>query len=169
MSLCSVENCSSGSANMVSCMQVLTKWVKKTFIDRKTKLGWLQSTESIVFHWLRLTGKKRTLSSFYWALSSQGMRAPCPGLSTLLIKVFVYYFFFTIPTNYFFPRASQVVLVVKNQPAIAGDTRDASSVPGSERFSEEGNGNLLQYPCLENSMDIGTQLTTVHRVLESWT
>ena len=49
------------------------------------------------------------------------------------------------------------MIAVKNLPAIAGDPRDAGSIPGLERFSGEGNGNPLQYPCLENSMDIGTQ------------
>ena len=41
--------------------------------------------------------------------------------------------------------------VVKNLPTNAGDTRDAGSIPGSGR-SGVGNGNPLQYSCLENSM-----------------
>ena len=49
--------------------------------------------------------------------------------------------------------ASQVVLVVKNPPANAGDTRDVGSIPGSGGFSGEENGNLLQYSSLENPMD----------------
>ena len=43
--------------------------------------------------------------------------------------------------------------VVKNLPANAGDTRDAGSIPRSGRSPEEGNGNPLQYSCLENSID----------------
>ena len=43
-------------------------------------------------------------------------------------------------------------LVVKNLPANAGDIRDAGSIPGSGRFSGVGNGNPLQYSCLENTM-----------------
>ena len=42
------------------------------------------------------------------------------------------------------------MLVVKNPPANAGDIRDTGSVPGSGRSDGEGNGNLLQYSCLEN-------------------
>ena len=42
-------------------------------------------------------------------------------------------------------RASQVVLVVKNQPASSGGTRDAGSIPGSGRSSKVGNGNPLQF------------------------
>ena len=64
---------------------------------------------------------------------------------------------------------SQVVLVVKNPPAIAGDARDESSILGSERSSGVGNGTPLQYACLENSMDSGTWQTAVHGVAESWT
>ena len=51
--------------------------------------------------------------------------------------------------------ASQVVLVVKNSPANAGDVRDKGSVPGSERSPGGGHGNPLQYSCLENPMDRG--------------
>ena len=42
-------------------------------------------------------------------------------------------------------RASQVVLVVENLPADAGNIRDAGSVPGSGRSPGGGNGNPLQY------------------------
>ena len=44
-------------------------------------------------------------------------------------------------------RASQVLLVVKDLPANAGDARDTGSVPGWERSPGEGNGNPLQYSC----------------------
>ena len=46
-------------------------------------------------------------------------------------------------------KASQVALVVKNLLTNAGDARDADLIP------REGNGNTLQYSCLENSMDRG--------------
>ena len=52
-------------------------------------------------------------------------------------------------------QASRVALVVKNPLASAGDVRDAGSVPGSGRSLGGGNGNLLQYSCLENSIDRG--------------
>ena len=48
--------------------------------------------------------------------------------------------------------------MVKNLPASAGDT---SSIPGL-RSRGEGNGNSLQYSCLENSMDRGAWQATVH-------
>ena len=59
------------------------------------------------------------------------------------------------------------VLVVKNPPANAGDLRDIGSIPGSGRSLGGGNGNLLQYSCLENSMDRGAWQATVHGVSES--
>ena len=45
--------------------------------------------------------------------------------------------------------------MVKNLPANAGNARDVGLIPGSERYPREGNGNLLQYSCLKNSMDRG--------------
>ena len=62
-----------------------------------------------------------------------------------------------------------MVLVVKNPPANTGDLRDAGSIPGSERSPREGNGNPLQYSCLENSMDSGAWQATVHRVAKCQT
>ena len=47
-------------------------------------------------------------------------------------------------------RASQVVQVVKNPPANAGDIRDAVSIPGWGRSLERGYGNPLRYSYLEN-------------------
>jgi len=64
-------------------------------------------------------------------------------------------------------RAYQVVLVVKNLPINAGDLSDSGSIPGSGRSSEGGNGNPLQYPCLENPMNRGAWQTTVHGVTTS--
>ena len=69
-------------------------------------------------------------------------------------------------TNYL---GSQVVLVVKNPPANAGDLRDAGSIPGSGRCPGGGNGNPLQYSCLENPMDRGAWRATVHRVTKGQT
>ena len=62
-----------------------------------------------------------------------------------------------------------MVLVVKNPPANAGDGRDVGLIPGSGRSPGGGNGNLLQYSCLENPMDRGAWQATVHRVAKSWT
>ena len=58
---------------------------------------------------------------------------------------------------------------MKNPPANAGDTRDTHSVIGSGISPGGGHGNLLQYACLENSMDRGAWLAAVHRVAKSQT
>ena len=60
-------------------------------------------------------------------------------------------------------------LAVKNLPANAGDSEDTGSIPGSGRFPEEGNGNPLQYSCLENPIDRGAWRATVHEVAKSRT
>ena len=62
--------------------------------------------------------------------------------------------------------ASQVVLVVKNLPANAGDIRDAGSITGLERSAGGVHGNPLRYSCLENPMDRGAWWATVQRVTE---
>ena len=51
--------------------------------------------------------------------------------------------------------ASQVLLAIKNPPANAGDLRDVGLIPGSGRSPGGGNGNPVQYSCLENPMDRG--------------
>ena len=57
--------------------------------------------------------------------------------------------------------------VVKNPPANAEETRDVSSIPGWGRSPRVGNGNPLQYSCLENPMDRGAWPAAVHGVTES--
>ena len=73
----------------------------------------------------------------------------------------LFYWIFLIdkqPWSYFssWPRASQVVLVVKNPPESAGEIRDSY-------------GNPFKYSCLENSMDRGALCAIVHEVTKSWT
>ena len=58
--------------------------------------------------------------------------------------------------------------VVKNLPAKAGDTRDVGLIPGLGRSPGGGNGNLLQYCCLEKPMNRGAWRVTVHEVTKSW-
>ena len=65
--------------------------------------------------------------------------------------------------------ASQVVLMVKNRLANAGDARDVGLISGSGRSPGIGNGNLLQSSCLENPMERGAWWASAHRVAESQT
>ena len=55
-----------------------------------------------------------------------------------------------------------MALVVKNLPAIVEELRDTGSIPGVGRSPRGGNGNPLQYSCLENPMDRGAWRATVH-------
>ena len=57
--------------------------------------------------------------------------------------------------------------VVKNPLASAGGTRDVGLIPELGRSLEVGNGNLLQYSCLENPMDRGTWGAIVRGVTKS--
>ena len=59
--------------------------------------------------------------------------------------------------------------MVKNLPASAGDFRDMGSISESGGSLGVGNGNPLQYSCLENSMDRGAWQPTVHGVAKSQT
>ena len=65
-----------------------------------------------------------------------------------------------IQINWGFPGG----IGVKNLPANVGDTEDVSSIARSGRSPGVGNGNPLQYSCLENSTDRGAWRTTVHGV-----
>ena len=59
--------------------------------------------------------------------------------------------------------------MVKNSPANAGDTEDAGLILGSGKSLGEGNGNPLQYSCLEKPMAGGDWQATVHGVANSQT
>ena len=59
--------------------------------------------------------------------------------------------------------------MVKNLPVNAGDIRDVGLILGSGRFPGGGNGNPLQYSCLENPMDRKAWQAIVYRVTKSQT
>ena len=58
--------------------------------------------------------------------------------------------------------------VLKSLPAMR-EARDGASIPGSGLSPGGGQGNLLQYSCLENPMDKGVWQATVHRVAKNQT
>ena len=59
--------------------------------------------------------------------------------------------------------------MIKNLSANAGDSRDTGSIPELGRTLGGGNGNPIQYSCLENPMDIEACQGTVHGVAKSQT
>ena len=60
-------------------------------------------------------------------------------------------------------------VMLKNLPADVGDTGDTHSIPGSVRDPGEGNGNRLQYSCLEYPMDSGVWKAIDHGAAKSQT
>ena len=77
-----------------------------------------------------------------------------------------------------FPMKSQVLMIIALSFAFPGgsdgkasayNAGDLGSIPGLERSPGERNGNPLQYSCLENPMDGGAWLATVHGVAKSQT
>ena len=68
------------------------------------------------------------------------------------------------------PGILQVLLVVKNLPAEAGDIRDMGSIPGLGRSPGREHGNPLQsILAWRIPMDRGAWRATVHGVAKSWT
>ena len=73
-----------------------------------------------------------------------------------------------MPPNAHSDWASQVALVVKNPPANAGDAKDEGSILGWGRSLGIGNGNLLQYSCLENFIDRGSLVGYSQSAAKIW-
>ena len=72
------------------------------------------------------------------------------------------------------PRASNLIFYLIFPPSSVSEEAshnagDLGLIPGSGRFPGEGNGNSLQYSCLEHPMDRGAWRATVHGVAESQT
>ena len=77
--------------------------------------------------------------------------------------------FFTHKSDYFACLGFPDGLVVKNPSTHTGDAGDIGLIPGSGRSPGEGNGNPLQYSCLENPIDRGTWQAKVYRIARSRT
>ena len=84
---------------------------------------------------------------------------------------FIPYSYLILPLHLslFGSQHMQVVLVVKNPPASAGDVRDVGSIPESGRSPGGGHGNPLQYCCLENPMVRGVWWARIHWIAKCWT
>ena len=59
--------------------------------------------------------------------------------------------------------------MIKNLPASTGGVREAGLIPGSGRSPGEGNGNPVQFSCLENSVGRGAWWATIHGATKSQT
>ena len=87
--------------------------------------------------------------SIDWMMPIHTLETPDFSMQTVKFKRFSADMSLGLSKTMAFPGGK----VVKNLTANAGDAGDIGSVPGLERFSGEGNGNPLQYSCLENSVD----------------
>ena len=76
---------------------------------------------------------------------------------------------FISKTDLYFQWGFQVVLVVKNLLANAGNSREVHSIPGMGRSPGEANGNPLQYSCQGNPMVRGVWRATVLGIAKNWT
>ena len=69
----------------------------------------------------------------------------------------------------FFKHIIKGILLSGKESPAKQEAGDMSSIPGSGRSPGEGNGNPLQYSCLENPMDRGAWQAIVSGVAKSWT
>ena len=89
-------------------------------------------------------------------------RGSTPLFSPLSKVMFGTVFWSLININLIKKKDFLGVAVAKNSPANPGDTGATCSIPELGRTPGEGNGNPLEYSCLENSMDRGAWQATVH-------
>ena len=80
--------------------------------------------------------------------------------------IFLNSVYFDLYLDYLYSKTSLVIQSVKISTYNA---RDLGSIPGSGRSPGEGNGNPLQYSCLQNSKNRGTWWATVHVIIKNWT
>ena len=104
----------------------------------------------------------------YYTSDSIGQKQKLPILTNYQFlerfpKIISFYKYLEILMG--FPGSS----VVKNLLASAGDAKDLGLIPGLGRSPGGGNGNPLQYSCLENSTDRGAWRAIVHGVTKSRT
>ena len=90
---------------------------------------------------------------------------------TLKFYLEVKFFHFTVASGDFllFPRHIKGFPGGSEVKASACNVGDLGSIPGLGRSPGEGNGNPLQYSCLDNPMDGGAWWATVHGIAKSWT
>ena len=137
----------------VTDMQFLTLCNLKLNSSNQKAIWLCISSQSFTGIWQMLPQPSQFSSSFTGALN-------LVDSSTYIHIVVLYIVYMYIYTG--FPGGS----VLKNPPANAGDM---GSIPGSGRSPGEGNGNPLQYSCLENPMDGGPWKAAVRGVAKSET
>ena len=172
----SIPSCAppSPSKSIISSKKQTNKNMEKDHVADSSSSGWVlflrrqrrTQIKSELFNTARRTLRVKpcSLSASSSITSSNGAGAALDTLPTPIDSVLLGWW----SSSGFLrgDQVSQVMLVVKNLPANAGD---AGSIRGLGRSPRVANGNPLQYSCLENSMDREAQRATVHGVAKSWT
>ena len=104
--------------------------------------------------WTEEPGRLQSMAS--QRVSHNWAKKPSPSLCDVCVVVM-----YTCVCNIIW-GTSQLVPMVKNPPANAGDLRDAGSIPGLGRSPGGSHGSQLRYFYLENPLDRGTQWATVY-------
>ena len=105
--------------------------------------------------WYGLGAQAYISTAFFKAITKNLILSYLTVIETLWVK---FINLFQLLCWWMVPGAS----AVKNPPADAGDARDEDLIPRSGGSAEEGNGNPLQYSCLENPTDRGAWWPTDH-------
>ena len=136
----------------------------KVYFLKGEKNTHLQSTKHL---WINLTKNEPKWHAENWKNTAQSSQMEKCLIHWLKVLLLLWCHFFPKHLNWFnsFPGGT----VVENPPASAGDAGDAGLIPGLRRSPGVENGNLLQHPCLESSMDRGAWQTIVHGVTKSQT
>ena len=111
--------------------------------------------------WTEEPGRLQSMAS--QRVSHNWAKKPSPSLCDVCVVVM-----YTCVCNIIW-GTSQLVLMVKNPPANAGDLRDAGSIPGLGRSPGGRHGSQLRYFYLENPLDRGTRWATVYGFAKSQT
>ena len=99
-----------------------------------------------------------------WLFAS-GVQITGASASPLVLPMSIQNIYYSVSYNTGFPGAS----VAKSLPAMQESQETWVRSLGQEDPCGEGNGNSLQYSCLDNPMVRGTWQATVHEVTKSWT
>ena len=114
---------------------------------------------------MEMVRKQRVERAGSSPLDAPGVVSHLPSPRELLV-LYTQSTCYILSLTYYFILGLQQWLRGQESTCDAGDT---GSIPGSGRSPGKGNGNPLQYSCLENPLDRGAWRATVRGVIKSWT
>ena len=146
-----------GRLQSMGSQRVRHDWVTSLSLNMVDYIYWLVNVKVMIYFW----DKAHSVMMYYpflycWFYLLRSFASMC--LQTILHE-----FFYTsseFPSAAFFLHVLYLVI----SKASACNAGDLGSIPGSGRSPGEGNGNSLQYSCLENPMDEGAWWARIHGV-----